>query len=336
MFSALRQVLLGDCFRERFGMLLAQRKWTPGGREVFVVREVVLAGQDDLTSSSLCQAHPTRDFVARVLARVQANPAVNAVIDVHTHPFSGATFFSCTDDADERRFSRWLRKFNSKLGYASILLSAGAWKARVWRDGQAFQALVNPQSALKGVPHVLPARLEAVGPKMPVRTAPTPVYPVAPDWHTVPAGVDGIGHVLADEPAHPGFTRTGPDYAGLPDLACLGDFRDGTCRPKADATKNLRIRVSPEAEATPHACDVNLQAPYRPPALSRPGQPWRPVRHLSLQWPRRQRRSAGWLARHIRSSCSSASKLDRHSLPRVYREDAGSMRTCIGVRRRWA
>nr|MCR5256643.1 hypothetical protein [Desulfovibrio sp.] len=287
------------------------------GREVFVVREAVLAGQEDVASSSLCQVRPTRDFVALVLARAQADPAVNAVIDVHTHPFSGAAFFSCTDDADERRFSRWLRKFDRKLGYASLLLSAGAWEARVWRNGQAFQALVKPQNALDCVPHVLPKRPESGGTKTPPRTEPAPgvdaVHPMAPVRLTVPAGVDGIG----------------PDYAGLLDLACPGDFRDGTGHPLEDAVKNQASVASP-------ACDVNLRKPCRPPTLSRPGKPWRPVRHLSLQWPQCQRRSAGWLARHIRPSCSSASRLDRHPMPRIHREDAGGTRTCTDARHHWA
>lgn len=264
MFVALRHALLEDLTREHFGMLLARRETAPDGRKVFVIQEAVLAGQDDLISSSLCQVRPTKEFVARVLARVQADMTVNAVIDVHTHPFSQTACFSGVDDDDERRFSLWLRDLDDSLSYASLLLSAGAWEARVWNEGQAAPALVKTQTLPEAVPHVRPLPEETETPQMQARTALAlgvdVIRRITAGQRIVLAGVGGLGSVLAEQLVRSGFTQIGlidPDMLELANLnRFAGGFRDGIGKLKVEVVREHLCRINPDVKTTALACGV--------------------------------------------------------------------------------
>ncbi len=137
MFPELRNRLIADLERETFALLLGKRTLV-GSLCVIKVVEVVHPTPDDYDGQSLMSLRLKREFVYRQLVRLQQQGDVDALIDVHTHPFCRAgAAFSGADDRDERDFARWLNDTLDDVGYASIVLSQSDYAARVWeiQDG---------------------------------------------------------------------------------------------------------------------------------------------------------------------------------------------------------
>ena len=270
MFTGLRRAMLADLSRSQSGLLAARRETAPDGREVFVVQEAFLAQPEELIAKGPFRVRPAEAFVKRVMARLQADMQVNAVIGVHTHPWSAAAFFSSSDDGDERRFSAWLERSGAGMGYASLLLSAEAWQARVWRGGQEMPALVKTQTLPEAVPQEFPLdfprncpqRPEAATPEMQSRTALAlgvdVIRRIASDQLVVLAGVGGLGSVMAEQLVRSGFTHVGlvdPDVLELTNLnRFAGGYRDSVGRLKVDVVREHLLRINPEARIEALAC----------------------------------------------------------------------------------
>ena len=82
MFTGLRRAMLADLSRSQSGLLAARRETAPDGREVFVVQEAFLAKPEELIAKGPFRVLPAESFVKRVMARLQADMQVNAVIGV--------------------------------------------------------------------------------------------------------------------------------------------------------------------------------------------------------------------------------------------------------------
>lgn len=189
------------------------------------------------------------------------------MIDVHTHPFASGASFSGVDDADERRFSIWLREVDENMGYASLLLSKDAWEARVWHRGVAEKALVKTQTLLEAVPHARPATMRENVPEMQARTALAlgvdVLRSISGGQRIVLAGVGGLGSVIAEQLLRSGFSNLDlidPDTLELTNLnRFAGGFRDGIGKLKVDVTREHLLRINPDAKVT--ALGNNVDSP---------------------------------------------------------------------------
>lgn len=264
MFASLRHELLKDISREHFGMLLAHKEIAPNGRQIFVVQDAIIAGDDDLIASNLCQVRPKKEFIGRILASARYDLMVNAIIDVHTHPFTSFAHFSGVDDADEKRFSLWLHEFDENMGYGSLLLSRDAWEARLWNKGSYAGAKVKTQTQLEIVPHAGPDPHEQCSTEMQARTALAlgvdVIRRISSDQLIALAGVGGLGSILAEQLVRSGFTKIGLIDNDTLDLSNLnrfaGGFRDGIGKLKVDVVKEHLLRINPDVEVTALGCSV--------------------------------------------------------------------------------
>lgn len=253
--AALRHTLLRDNTREHFAMLTARRETTPDGREIFVIQEAFMAEEQDILASGLCHVRPSKEFVARVLAAARRDLRVNAIFDVHTHPFCDDARFSGIDDADERRFILWLREqFGPTPAYGSIVFSRGAYDARVWNGATELSARLRTQTLPEAVPCRFTTDRQDDTPEMQARTALAlgvdVIRRIARRQRIVLAGVGGIGSVLAEQLVRSGFTRLGlidPDVLELTNLnRFAGGYRADIGRPKVEVTAEHVRRINPD------------------------------------------------------------------------------------------
>lgn len=135
-FRELRNRLLADLSHETFAVLLGRHE-SIGNLSIINVVEARFLVAGDYEHQSLASLEIKKSFVHSVLVEVMERLDVDTLVDVHTHPFSrGHVYFSGTDDADERNFSRFLHdRFGDAVSYASIVLSQSDYSARVWRSG---------------------------------------------------------------------------------------------------------------------------------------------------------------------------------------------------------
>lgn len=263
-FTHLRNRLLQDLSREHFAILLARLETAPDGRKIFVVLDSLIARDEDLVTSSLCQVRPKKEFIGQILMRVRNDLAANAIIDVHTHPFSSTAHFSGVDDSDERAFSHWLHDFDEDVSYGSLLLSRDAWEARIWQNGKCRDATVKTQTQLESIPHIRPDIHKTALSDMQSRTALAlgvdTIRHISSGQTIVLAGVGGIGSVLAEQLIRSGFTRIGlidSDNLELTNLnRFAGGFVENLGQPKVEVVKDHLLRINPSAEVIPLCCPV--------------------------------------------------------------------------------
>lgn len=253
--SALRHALLQNTGCERFAMLTARRELAPDGREIFVILESFIAEKQDILASGLCHVRPSKEFVARVLSAAQQDLLADAIIDVHTHPFSDDAYFSGIDDADERRFSLWLREhFGPTPAYGSIVFSRNAYEARIWKGTSMFSARLRTQTLPESVPCRRMTNPHEDSPEMQARTelalGTDVIRRITHRQRIVLAGVGGIGSVLAEQLVRSGFSRLGlidPDVLELSNLnRFAGGYRTDIGRPKIEVTADHVRRINPD------------------------------------------------------------------------------------------
>ncbi|MCX7946894.1 MAG: Mov34/MPN/PAD-1 family protein, partial [Hydrogenophilus sp.] len=123
LFANLRARLLADLGQEHFALLLGQAEQV-GEYLVIKVVEARYPGPDDYESQGPAHLRLRREYVYDCLVEMQQRGNLNALIDVHTHPFAlrGAAF-SGLDDRDEMAFYRWLDETLDGMYYASIAFS---------------------------------------------------------------------------------------------------------------------------------------------------------------------------------------------------------------------
>lgn len=257
--ALLRSEMLRDEACEHFALLLGQLKVSPCGQEILVVGEIHFPGPDDIESSARYHVRPSRGFVRDVLASMQQRPELNAIVDVHTHPFSEDAWFSGMDDADERAFRAFLQNtLGQEITYASIVLARRDQAGRLWRmrgdEAQPTPALIKTQTAVE-VPAPLPKE-SLFSDDMQARGALAlgvdTLRRITADQLVVLAGVGGLGSVLAEELVRSGFGHIGLIDEDVLELSNLNRFAGGyhadalARRPKVDVVAEHLARINPE------------------------------------------------------------------------------------------
>ncbi len=267
--AGLRHAMLLDTSREHFAMLTARRELAPDGRELFVILEAFMAEEQDILASGLCHVRPSKEFVARVLSAARQDLRANAILDVHTHPFCDDAHFSSIDDADERRFSLWLREqLGPSPAYGSIVFSRSAYEARIWNGATVLSARLRTQTLPEAVPCRSKVDRQENAPEMQARTAlalgTDVIRRITRRQRIVLAGVGGIGSVLAEQLVRSGFTRLGlidPDVLELSNLnRFAGGYRADIGRPKVEVTADHVRRINPDVRISCVADSVESPA----------------------------------------------------------------------------
>lgn len=260
MLACLREELLRDEACEQFALLLGQRRCSPCGQEIVIVREIHFPGHEDIVSSARYHVRPSRDFVRDVLASMQERPDLDVIVDVHTHPFSDEAWFSGVDDADERTFCAFLRRtMGQGLTYASIVLARQDQAGRIWRmlgsEACAEPVRIKAQTAVE---HPTPIQdgLEMSQDGMQARSVLAlgldVLRRITADRLIVLAGVGGLGSVLAEELARSGFGFIGLIDEDVLEVSNLNRFAGGYLadalarRPKVEVVAEHLARINPE------------------------------------------------------------------------------------------
>jgi len=213
--SQLRERLLEDLGNEYFAALLAKQEQV-GDLRVLTVIDARFPKADAYEGQGGASLRVSFDsFMRGVLTEIDERLDVDTVIDVHTHPFSSElAHFSGIDDADERKFAKYLEPFG--IGYASIVFSQTEYSARWWeldRKGRPRwdTAFVKTQKAAEQIPSsderheagdvdgMFDRSVRALG--LDGMRAITSAQTV-----TV-VGVGGLGSIIAEHLVHMGFGR---------------------------------------------------------------------------------------------------------------------------------
>lgn len=279
-FAALRARLRADAPREAFAVLLARRE-TVGEQVMLKVIETRYPQAADYLAQEGAHLRLRRDYVHQVLCEVNERWDVDTLIDVHTHPFCpvGAAF-SGVDDADEQRFLRFLDETFEGLHYASIVLSASDYAARLWQMDQgrtvAEPARIRTQTAGEGWP----------GAELPAAAADAELLRAATDGQSsflarsvlalglenlrrivqgqtiALVGVGGLGSLVAENLVHSGFHDLhliDPDVLEVSNLnriagAYYEDARQQ--RLKVEVVQRHLQAINPNARITAHPRNV--------------------------------------------------------------------------------
>jgi molybdopterin/thiamine biosynthesis adenylyltransferase len=277
-FRALRARLLEDLDREAFAVLLARREVVEG-RILLKVIEARHFTAADYESRSLAHVRPRREAIHRILAELRERFDVDALIDVHTHPFcSGGVAFSGLDDRDERDFCRWLAETFDAVHYASIVLSRGDYAARYWRmmDGApvADPALIRTQT----LPERWPDADAPNGSEDTIAAALDPergflarsvlalgldTLRTLMDRQSIAVvGAGGLGSLIAENLIHTGFRDLcliDPDRVEITNLNRIAGARHEDARAgrlKVEVLRRHLLDINPEARITAHAAGV--------------------------------------------------------------------------------
>ena len=211
----LRQRLLADTSREYLAVLLAKERII-GDLRVLTVMDARFPREADYSRQHKTGLAVGFDgFMRAVLVEASERLDVDAVIDVHTHPFqTGAVRFSLTDDADERTFCRYLTDHG--LGYASIVLGLDTYEARWWEIGAfglsvSSRATVRGQTALESIPASSSWGSEVAIDERQDRGVRAlgldAMRRIASGSRVTVVGVGGLGSVAAEHLVHMGFAH---------------------------------------------------------------------------------------------------------------------------------
>lgn len=135
--ASIRSELLGHGL-ERCAVALASRH--DGNRITrLLVREVVVASDDDYAASGLDHAQLKPEFVARVAKRARLDGL--SLVFIHSHPGSTNPEFSAIDDAGEADLAAFLLRRGQTVPHAAMVVSAGGLSARVLGGGEAIRVV---------------------------------------------------------------------------------------------------------------------------------------------------------------------------------------------------
>ena len=260
--SELRGNLLADLDNEYLAVLLAKEERV-GDLRVLTVLDAAYPPASAYKRQGETGLRVDFDaFMKGVLEDVDTRFDVDAVIDVHTHPFAkDGAWFSGTDDADESAFAAYLAEYG--IHYASIVLSQTDYLARYWGvddKGCAWRtpAQVKTQKAPEQIPCATDARdtqevdvmvdrsVRALGLDVMRR--------IADAQNVTVVGVGGLGSVVAEHLVHMGFTKLNlVDFDKLETTnmnrivgATYADAQAGVL--KVDAVKAHLTAINPKAQ----------------------------------------------------------------------------------------
>ena len=113
---------------ERCAILLASRVALPEGFQRFIVTRAEFPGDENYSDRSPVSAELKPDYVARI-GKTAARKDLS-IIFVHSHPGLAPPEFSMTDDEGEIHLARFLAVRAPGTTHASVVVSAGGWRAR--------------------------------------------------------------------------------------------------------------------------------------------------------------------------------------------------------------
>lgn len=212
---ALRGRLLSDLDRESFAVLLAKERVIDDLRVVTVV-DIRYPHAGDFKRQTICSLTVSFDtFMRPILEEVSERLDVDAVIDVHTHPFAcDDVRFSAVDDNDEKAFALYLHERGLK--YGSIVFGRSDYEARWWSVGSTGvpsydSAFLKAQTALEDADV---SKLESVDDGVDlafdrsIRALGLDGMRLIASASTVTVvGVGGLGSIIAEHLAHMGFNE---------------------------------------------------------------------------------------------------------------------------------
>lgn len=277
--SSLRARLLEDLTREHWAILLGRSREV-GPQHVITVYQCITPAPNDYLEQSAAFLRLRKDFVHRALQELLANPELDTIIDVHTHPFATTEVaFSSTDDGDEERWSSFLASRFEGIHYASIVLSQYSYLARIWKKpGQrknAELAQIRTQTISEGIPcwrdsigsqasRVLSGNWNP--PEMFSRSAPLLGLDVlrrlATDQCIAIVGAGGLGSIISEHLVHMGFHQLiliDPDVLEVSNLNRVvgASYSDAQARaPKVKSLAAHLSRINPQTDISALQVDI--------------------------------------------------------------------------------
>lgn len=270
--SSLRNNLLEDLSTESFAVLLGRR--SVFDRNIIRIVGVRYPKNGEIASRSLSHISPSKSYIYDVLMEISARLDVDALIDVHTHPFSKHHVrFSGTDDHDEISFYSFLEEYYPNLDYGSIVFSQTDYDARFWvrpnRRIEAVPALIVTQRPSEHIPKtgtVSESVDNATELEMYDRVSRVIGLPslraIMKDQRILIVGLGGLGSLIAENLVQMGFLNfilVDPDRVELSNISRLAGatFRDAQFRTKKVRVAQRRIQgLSPSAKVSALACAV--------------------------------------------------------------------------------
>ena len=220
-FSRLRSKLLADLSREYYACLLGKRQIVDD-LCIITVADIYFVNTEHYQNQSVTALRVSGNFLRERLLEIDRRIDVDAMIDVHTHPFSQSNvWFSGTDDRDEINFVKYLHDEGAdNIFYASIVLSQTDYKARYWQmdnSGRVYQtpALIKTQKIGESIPSSDEKfKRKAVNADKPVdemfnrsvlALGLDNMRRITSDQIISVVGVGGIGSIIAEHLIHMGF-----------------------------------------------------------------------------------------------------------------------------------
>ncbi len=256
----LRSRLLSDLDRECFAVLLAKERVIDGLR-VVTVADVRYPNAGDFKRQTVCSLTVSFDtFMRPILEEASERLDVDAVIDVHTHPFACADVrFSAVDDNDEKTFALYLHERGLK--YGSIVFGQSGYDARWWTVGadgvpECDSAVLKAQTPLEDADMNQTGRVEERMDETldrSVRALGLDGMRLIASASTVTVvGVGGLGSIIAEHLVHMGFNDLvliDHDTLEMTNMnrivgATYSDARQG--RRKVEAVKDYLMAINPK------------------------------------------------------------------------------------------
>jgi len=269
---SLQSNLLRDLARESFAVLLGRRS----ALDPTVIRIIGVRypNDDGISSSGIGHVSPSKSYIYDVLKEISQRLDVDALIDVHTHPFSIAEArFSSIDDQDEKSFRSFLDEHYPDLAYGSIVFSQTDYEARLWvthgRRLEAVPSLVLAQRPVEQIPRAggvfesFPSATELELYDRVSRVIGVPALrAIMQDQRILIVGLGGLGSLIAENLVQMGFTSfilVDPDRVELSNISRLGGatYRDALRQTKKVRVAKRRIRnLNPTAKVSALAYSV--------------------------------------------------------------------------------
>jgi molybdopterin-synthase adenylyltransferase len=275
----LRERLLEDSSHEHFAILFG-RSWQSGTLVGANVHDTRFLDPSSYESNGLTHVRIKKDAIHVLLAELVQRYDVDTLIDVHTHPFcEDSVSFSPVDDADERRFFRFLRDHFDNLKYGSLLLSQNQYSLRFWQEAnssiQPFYGVVHTQTQTEHIPNSthpaspdhgyeqqMLAKEDALFNRGTLALGLDVMRRIIHDQIISIVGVGGVGSIIAEHLVHMGFHSINlidPDRLETSNISRVvgAYYQDAeTHELKVDVVRRHLTRINPGASISAYDIDI--------------------------------------------------------------------------------
>jgi len=275
----LRRLLLEDIYNEHFAMLLGRTERT-GNIEVVNILDSIIFDRTDFADQSQSFIAIRKERIAEILLDISQRIDLDTIIDVHTHPFSHRNaFFSGTDNADEKAFTKYLKKEFPDISYGSIVFSREQYSARLWSLNDEDYPVSCPALLMTPTPSdEIPcsqtcskekgnreATLESEDSQFNrsvLALGLDAMRKITASRSLTVVGVGGLGSIVAENLIHSGFKKLNlidHDALSVSNMNRIvgATMQDAKAqRLKVDCLKEHLESINPEAEISVHAIDA--------------------------------------------------------------------------------